>query len=323
MSIGSFGCADDGTSSDASIDSSSRDSGLRDGSRDSGVDTGPSDTGPRDTGPGDPDTSVPGTASRLTVLFLPGPTLGLSVTSEAGAPLLLTTSAAFDHDGTPAESVIASDGPGRRISGGVTETSVAFSESLPWVDQSGTTVTPDLLFAGALGAGPQLLIGTFGSDARVYDFATDTFGPVVALEQTDGTPFTPTSASTLNLASGTTIVALSAGSPNVFAFDSGTGRFNALTPPPETCSAGTAINADHVLGAVISGRTPPAGADSVVLIEGSNAFLLESVSPLCFSDALPLVDADGASLVPEHAYGFDYDGDGNDDVVMIDTVAVP
>ncbi|RLB57162.1 MAG: hypothetical protein DRJ42_01195 [Deltaproteobacteria bacterium] len=314
------GCGDDGTvadaSTDSSTDSSSGDSARPDGATDSGEDSASPDAG--DTG-----TPALTPASRVTALVA-GTVITFPVVDEAGAPLLLGASASFDHDATAGQSVIASDGTSQRVSTSFVGPAVTFGPATPWVDEGGAALAPDVLFAGALGTGAPVLMGTFGTDARGYDFVAQEFGAVFPLVQMGGAPFTPISATTVNVTgTGAAIVALSAASPEIFVFNTTTAQFDPIPTAPVTCSAGTAIYADHVLGALLVGFTPPGGVDSVILIDGSDAFLLEDLDPFCFTDAYPLVDASGVSLTPEEAFGWDYDGDGDDDIIMVDTVMVP
>lgn len=311
------------------MDSSPADSAARDSALDSMADSALPDAGdagdaggPVDSGVG-VDASGPTFASRVTGI-IEGTSITLPIVDGSGAPLLLTTSAAFDHDSAAGESLIASDGPGRRVSASFTTTEATFGTATAWVDGSGATITPDLLFAGALGTGPEVLIGIFGTNARAYDFTANEFGAVVPLVQTGGTPFTPISATTVNvIGTGASIVALTAASPNIFVFNVGTALFEPVPTAPVICGGGAAIVAEHILGALIPGLMPPGGADSVILIDGSNAHVLQTLDPFCFSDAFPLVDEDGAPVIPEQAYGWDYDGDSDDDVILIDTVVVP
>ena len=331
------GC-DGETETDAGADSGRRDSGGADtGTTDTGpvTDTGPtSDSGPAmdsgaDGGPGD---SGPGDAgdgggtvmqSRATIVLASPVTL--PIVDEAGAPMVLTASAAYDHDTTPGESIFGSDGPNRREMTSVTPPTVTFGAATPWEDGAAAPLDPDFLFAGAIVGSGQALIGVFGTDARIYDFASDAFSMPVALVTTGGTAFSPISATTVNVAPGAPVVAaIHASSPDVWVFNTGSGEFDSIIASPVTCSDGTAIMADHIVAARFAAITPPIGEDSLILISGSDAYLLTTISPgYCFSDAFALVDADGAALTPDAAFGWDFNGDGNDDLILVDTVTLP
>ncbi len=296
---------------------------------------GRADSGPRpDAGPGDaggedagaPDAGAPDAGplveqTRVTALLSPS-IITLHVIDDLGAPLVLEAAHAFDHDTVPGEQFFASTGSDRVQLGPIAAPDVTFTGAVSWADTAGAALSPDLIFAGAIGANPEVLIGTFGSQARLYDFATGRFGDAVPLtESPGGAPFVPISATTVDLGTGAQIVALKAGSDNLYLFDGS--AFVAFPVAPTRCSNGTAIHPTIVVGAEIAGQTPPGGADSVILIEGSDAYVLESVSPtVCFGNPYPLVDADGAPVTPELAFGIDYDGNGTDDLILLDRVTL-
>lgn len=311
------GCDDDPTTDAGPGDDGgpALDSGPR---ADSGPrpDAGPSD----DAGPGDDAGTDAGPGieqSRLTAV-LPTP-LTFDAVDDMGNPLVIDAAHAFDHDTMPGETIFVAAGDTRLQLGVPAGTTVPFVNPVTWVDGASGALMPDLLFAGAIGANPELLIGVFGSDFRVYAFATDSFGDAAMFNEMGAGPFTPISATTVDLGTGASIIALKSGSPNLYVFDGS--QFAPFPVAPVRCSDGGAINPTIVVGAEIAGATPPGGADSVLLIEGSSAYALEAVSPaVCFSDALALTDAAGAAVTPEIAFGADFDGNGTDDLILVDRV---
>ncbi|MGE0788983.1 MAG: hypothetical protein AB7S26_25145 [Sandaracinaceae bacterium] len=300
-------------------------------------DAGPDrrDSGPRpdaggfdggmDDGGGANDAGVDGGVeirqSRMTVVLAPGP-LTLPTVDETGAPIVVEAAHAFDHDTTPGETIFVSVAGQRRMAGGLIGPAISFVAAVDWQDVTPSHVEPDVLFAGAVGTSPEYLLGTFGSDLRLYDFATNRFSaPLAMTEMPGGAPFTPISATNVDLGGGALVVALEAGSPNLWVNTGGT-AFAAYAEVPVRCSTGAAIQPDLILGAVIPGLSPP-GADSVILIQGNEAYVLQnSSSGACWSDPYDLMDQDGAPLTPEIAFGVDYDGNGSDDLVLFDTIVL-
>lgn len=312
-------CGDETDPVDAGRDAGSVDAGSR-------GDTGPmNDAGPRDDADTDAgtdagaDAGMPVTQSRVTVYILPGMVVTFDAVDDTGAPLVITAAGAFDHDGMGGESGFVSSGATRHRANGVTGTDLSFVNPVAWVDGSGAALDPDLILSGTLGVGAPGFVGIFGSDARIYDFGTGVYGAAIPITKTDGSPFTPISATTVDLGTGTAIVALEAATSSLWSFD-GTAFANVL-PVPATCMTGTTIDANLVVGATLAGFPTPLAVDSVILVEGSDAFVLQQITPaVCFSEAVPIVDEAGASLTPEIAYGIDFDDDMDDDLVIIDTV---
>ena len=286
---------------------------LPDAGVDAGVDAS-ADAGPPDAGPGT-------SQSRVTFYVLPDSVTTFFAVDDTGAPLLIEAAGAFDHDAAGGESVFVSSGPTRLTAGVPMGADLPFVNPTPWLDPAGGALDPDFLFGGALGVFPESFVGTFGSEARTYGFVSGRFGDVSPMLDEDGSPFVLASGATVDLGLGSTLIALEVGSPTLYSFDSLLGRFGAIPGPLVTCAASTIIEPSLVVGATLDGFTPPGGAESMILVEGSDAFVLLQITPsVCFSDAVPLVDEAGVSLAPEIAYGIDFDEDGDDDLVLIDTV---
>lgn len=274
------------------------------------------DAGPAgDAGPGDAGSGL--RQSRVTA-WLGSGFLTLDAVDESFAPLVIDAAHGFDHDRTPGETMFVSDGADRLELVDAMGTDIVFGNRTAWVDDIANPISPDLVFAGAVGRSPEMMLGLFGSDTRLYDFAIDRFSAAIPLTESGGRAFTPISATAADLGTGANIIALRAGSPLLHILN-GT-VFQPFNTAPVTCNGRNAIDADLVVGAEIPGASPPGGADSIILIEGSDAYALDSLDPVCFSDPYELQDQSGAPLRPELAFGIDYDGNGTDDLILIDTV---
>ena len=237
----------------------------------------------------------------------------------SGAPLHFQAGAAHDHDGNTVEDIWVSAN-GTRYT--FNRNTLKFTDPTPFVDQSATPITPDLLVAGDVQGSTERLIGMFGSDARLYNFASSAFTAAVPLVENPGsTPFTPIAADTVDVTgTGSVLTAVKAGSPDLYVYNLTQFAFlNALTPT--ICGTATVINTDVILSALLPGG---GGVETVALLDGSNAHRFNDTGPsLCFDPAIPLTDSGGQPLVADFAFGWDWDGNGTDDVVLFDTVTVP
>ena len=261
------------------------------------------------------------TQSRMTVV-LPGGTVQLLANDVPGNPLLFQAGAPFDHDGLPGQDIFVAEGSTRwRFD----VTLQKFVEPSTLDDALGAPLAPDLLLSGDLQGSPEQMIGMFGSDARLYNFPAQQFGDAIALLEAlpdaGTTPFTPRSAATVDLTgTGSGVTAVRSGSDALYIFDVNTGLFVSVVASPTSCSApGPAIRADVIFSAALGVAT-----ETVILIEGSDAWLLDLSGAFpCFNGPIPLVDSSNDPITPDFAFGWDFDGNGTDDVVLFDRVPVP
>lgn len=316
---------DDDGGTDSGMEDAGPDTSIGDGGTDTGDDDGGTDAGedagedaavdaPVDSGPRPRQT-------RFTAVLATG---ALSVLAEFddGSPALLTTAVAHDHMAPPGEDIFASRGSELFRATGLDETTITFGEELPLVDSTGASAEPSIFFDGELTVGTSTLAGVFGANARVYDFSMMEFGGAVPLREAGDVEFRPTSATFVNPGTGVLVLFLKDGDNQIWFLNTATGTIDALLTPIQ-CSDDSTIAPDLILGARIPGIGPPELAEELIVISGSNAHVLESISPLCFSDAFPLVDSDGAAVTPDAAFGWDFDDNGTDDIVIVDTVEIP
>ena len=267
------------------------------------------------------------TFSRITA-YIPPNIVTFDAETAGGTKLHFDAGAAFDHDGTPGETVFGISADQRWE---LNVNNLRFENQTALVDPLSNPLSPDLVVAGAIGPGNDAFIGIFGDEARIFDFTTGAFGAAAQLDECLGdggvTPFFASSATMVDLTgSGSPILsATTAGSAALYGFFTAGLCFGIGIGQPVTCSSSANINADIIVGAAIPGVSPiDAGAgDALVLIEGTGVHFLQAVSPgVCFSDALPLVDQGGSPLNPDFAFGWDFDGNGSDDLILVDTVTM-
>lgn len=317
-------CGDDDGGTDAGGDTGV-DAPMGDGGTDAGEDAGedagddaatdaevdaPIDSGPRPR------------QTRFTAILPTGDSLSLLAAYDDGEPALLTTAAAHDHEAPAGEDIFASRGSELFRATAFSETTITFGEELPLVDSTGASAEPSIFFSGELSAGTPTLAGVFGSDARVYDFTEMEFGDPAGLREDGDVEFFPTSATFVNPGGGTIILFLKEDDPQIWFLDLSDFTIDALVQPIQ-CSDDSSITPDLILGAQLPGLGDPLLAEQLVVISGSNAHIIETVAPLCFSDGYPLVDGDGAALTPDLAFGWDFNDDGNDNLILVDTVEIP
>ena len=318
-------CGDDDGGMDAGTDAGT-DAPMNDGGVDAGDDAG-------DDGGTDAATDAPIDAptdggprprqTRFTAILPTGESLSLPAQLDDGSPVLLTTSVAHDHAAPPGEDIFASRGSELFRATGFSETTITFGDELPLVDSTGASAEPSIFFSGELSAGTPTLVGVFGSNLRVYDFDAMEFGDPAALREDDGTEFTPTSATFVNPGGGTIVLFLKEGDTQLWFLDLSDFTVDPLLQPIQ-CSDSSSIAPDLILGAQLPGAGDPGLAEQLVVIAGSNAHIVESIAPtICFSDGFALVDGDGASLTPDQAFGWDFNDDGNDNLILVDTVEIP
>lgn len=273
--------------------------------------------------PTDVPTDAPAPRQTRITAILPTGAISLLAQFEDGMPALMQTGVAHDHEAPPGEDIFASRGSELYRATMFTATNIIFGDERPLVDGGGASAEPSIFFSGELAAGVPTMAGVFGSTARVYDFTAMSFGDPVLLRETGDVEFTPSSATFVNPGGGTIVLFLKEGDSQIWFLNTATGTIDALVQPIQ-CSDDSSINPDLILGASLPGLAPPGVADALAVVQGSDIFLLEEIAPaICFSDAIPLTDGGGASLAPDIAFGWDFNDDGTDNVILVDTVEIP
>lgn len=317
-------CGDDDGGTDAGSDTGV-DAPIGDAANDVGGDAGEDagDDAATDAGTDAPTDAGPRPRqTRFTAILPTGDSISLLAQWEDGEPALLTTAAAHDHEEPAGEDIFASRGSELFRAIAFSETAITFGDERPLVDSTGASAEPDIFFSGELSAGVPTLVGVFDSDARVYDFAEMEFGDAAGLREDGDVEFTPTSGTFVNPGGGTITLFLKEGDTQIWFLDLSDFTIDPLVQPIR-CSDDSSIAPDQILGAQLPGLGDPLLAEQLVVISGSNAHIIETVAPLCFSDGYPLVDGDGAALVPDQAFGWDFNDDGNDNLILVDTVEIP
>ncbi|MEM9072230.1 MAG: hypothetical protein AAGE52_27230 [Myxococcota bacterium] len=302
----------DGGSDARAVDAGEEDAGSDAGGEDTGVDAA-ADAGSGDAGF---DAAMPPRQTRITA-FIPGAITTVGAEFEDGSPAHFDAAAAFDHEAPVGEDLFASEGDMFFRATTASATALVFGEASALVDPGGAATTPDIWFSGDLGAGGNTLAAIVGSSARIYDFAADAFEGAVMLQDPSDMPFTPSSAAFLDPGTGTAVLFLQEGDSDLHFLNTATGRVEMLLTPTR-CSDGTTIGADLVLGARLPGIGSPGLTEQLFVIEGTNAHVLEA--GLCFGDEIALTDADGGPLDPDFAFGWDFNGDDVDDIILVDDV---
>lgn len=308
MTVAAFSiaaCSDAAPVADAGRgdDAGRRDAGARDAGRD---DAGGDDAGRDDAGGSAPQ-------SMITVMLTAGP-VTFGAVDEGGAPLVFQAGASFDGDGDGSEEIYTVSGVEMYS---LDVTSRTFRDPVELVDDRGMPFAPATLFAGALGTGAPLFIGTSGTNARVYDFARHAFGPPLALvEVTDmmgtTTPFEPEYAAFVNYRVSVVAAFRTGTDPGLYILDPELRFVNAL-PMPRTCVGATDVDASILVSARVSGSTD----DRVLFIAGSSAYLLSLEGSICLEPAPALQDESGAPIEPRLAFPADFNGDGTDEVIYV------
>ena len=227
-------------------------------------------------------------AARLTLLTDAGP-LTFDLRDGTGRPIVATAAVAFDEDEDGAEELYLS-AEGSRFRFDI-DTHIV-GEPVPWVDGEGRPWVPDALASGMV-AGLPVLVGTRGSELRLWDVETRQFAltaPMVVLPDPEAEPgpFQPRSLSLVHL-SGPTLGTFLGLDPDGGMYVEGTPlSFAPYLVPPETCDEGLPLVPQALVVASLEQPTGPVGETILLVADGAPHPVGSSLR--CFRDPEPVFD---------------------------------
>ena len=269
---------------------------------------------PADWGPDELDVPPTGSfpAPRLTLLTEAGP-LTVDLRDSTGRPIEAVAAVAWDEDGDGSEELYLSAEEARYR---FDPDTLTLTDPVPWVDDQGVPWIPDALASGGVANMP-VLVGSRGSELRVWDSKTGTFASsapmlLVAEPEVEPVAFFARSLSILHLTGPLQGDLLGIDPDGGVHLDTAPLTFVPFLVPPALCDGG----ALSPQGVVLSYLDEPFGRiDETMWLIADGLVHLVSGTLDCFEDAQTVYDDRWEEVAVRFGVGVDLDGDSIDTVV--------